>query len=181
LRLPILLITSALVGCPNNNPEQCGPSADGSATGDGLVIGGSAIQTTYGQLSSLEAHDCADPNAPAGVVGLTINGFQVGGTGGLFTGCVPRPDELASGPVSIGSGFEIVDFNGSFGGCMYSFDSSKPTTGTASSHGLCDEGSAGYTLTFDGAVSVDRLCGSAMDIVPITLSGDAIVNGDGLH
>jgi hypothetical protein len=177
LRLPILLITSSLLGCPNNNNEQCGPSADGSASDD-VVVGGSAIQTTYDMLSSVAAHDCADPNAPAGVVALTVNGFQTGETGGLLTACIPRPDLLATGPVSIGSGFQIVDFNGSFGGCNFSFDLSKPMTGTVSSRGLCGEGSAGYTLQLDGTVYVDQMCGSAMlSAVPVTLSGDVIVVG----
>jgi hypothetical protein len=176
LRSPIpLIISAALFGCPSHN-QECGPPSSGSATAFGLVVG-TTIQTSYGNLSSSEAHDCVDPNAPAGVVSLTITGFQTGGTGGLFTACIPRPDELATQAVSLGSGVQIVDFTGSANGCTYTFDATQPITGTVTADGLCGEGSAGYSLTFDGGLSVDRTCGSAVDTVPLTLSGDVIVSG----
>jgi hypothetical protein len=46
-----------------------------------------------------------------------------------------------------------------------------------SATGLCDAGSnaAGFTLTLDGGITLDRTCGSAKDTVAVTLTGSTDV------
>ncbi len=174
MRSPIpLIISAALFGCPSPSPE-CGPPSSGSATAFGIVVG-TTIQATYGDLVAGANNDCPGAGAPSGVVSLTITGTQIG-SAGLVTFCVPRPDELASTPASLGSGVEIIDFTGGAGSCTYAIDRTQPITGTVTADGLCGEGSAGFTLTFDGGFTVDRTCGSAMDTVPVTLTGDVLVS-----
>ena len=173
MRSPILLtISAALLGCPNHS-EDCGPPLGSGATAFGLVVG-TTIDATYGDLVAGANNDCPGSGAPSGVVSLTITGSEMG-SGGIITVCVPRPDEFASAPASLGSGVEIVDFTGGEGSCSFAIDRTQPITGTVSADGLCGEGSAGFALTFDGGFTVDRTCGSAMDTVPITLTGDVLV------
>ena len=121
-------------------------------------------------------NDC--PGTP-GVVSLTITGAQTGSAGfGIVTFCVPRPDLLAGAPARLGSGVEVVDLTGADASCSYAFDATAEPTGTVSSTGLCDNGSnaAGFTLIFDGGLSLDRTCGSAKDTVTVTLTGSVDVS-----
>jgi hypothetical protein len=164
LRSPILLIISgALLGCPNNSSETCGVGSNAAAV---FSAGGSGITASYGQLASHENHDCVAPNTPDGVVALTIDGVEVGGAG-IVTLCIPRPDLLATQPMglantsSAGSDVQIVDLTGSAtGGCTFALDATAEVLGTISAPGLCGEGSAGYELTFAADVTVDVTCGS---------------------
>jgi hypothetical protein len=167
-----LTISAALLGCPSHS-QECGPPSSGSATAFGLVLG-TTIQATYGDLKSGGNNDCPAAGAPSGVVSVTISGSEMG-SAGIVTFCIPRPDELASAPASLGSGVEIIDFSGGAGSCTYAIDQTQPITGTVTADGLCGEGSAGFALTFDGGFTVDRTCGSAMDTVPVTLTGDVLV------
>jgi hypothetical protein len=182
LRSPILLIISgALLGCPNNSSETCGP---GSNAGSDVVATGSGIDASYSALTSHENHDCVAPNTPAGVVALTIDGVAVGGDG-LFTLCIPRPDLLATQPMglastsSTGSDVQVIDMTGSAGGgCTFALDQTAAVSGTISAAGLCDEGSAGYSLSINAGVTVDVSCGSgSATSVSVTASGTVAVTG----
>ncbi|HEY1548167.1 MAG TPA: hypothetical protein VGG28_10115 [Kofleriaceae bacterium] len=182
MRSPILLIIScALLGCPNNSSETCGA---GSNAGD-LDASGSGIATMYTALTSNENHDCVAPNTPDGIVALTIDGTDVGGGAGLVTLCIPRPDLLATETMglanisSAGSDVQIVDLTGSASaGCTFALDGSAAVSGTISAAGLCGEGSAGYALTLNVTVSVDVTCGSGSATAEtVTLSGTVAVAG----
>jgi hypothetical protein len=181
LRSPILLIISgALLGCPNNSSETCGPGSNASAD---LEATGSGIATTYASLSSHENHDCVAPSTPDGVVALTIDGAAVGG--GLFTLCIPRPDLLATQSMglasssSAGSDVQVIDLTGSAGGgCTFALDQTAAVSGTISATGLCGEGSAGYSLTLNAGVTVDVTCGSgSATSESVTASGTVAVAG----
>jgi hypothetical protein len=183
LRSPILLIISgALLGCPNNSSETCGPGSNASAD---LEATGSGIATTYSALSSSENHDCVAPNTPAGIVALTIGGMEVGGGVGLVTLCIPRPDLLATQTMglanitSTGSDVQVVDLTGSVtGGCTFALDGSAQVSGTISASGLCGEGSAGYSLTLNAGMTVDVTCGSgSATSESVTVSGTVAVVG----
>jgi hypothetical protein len=162
LRSPILLIISgALLGCPSNSSETCGPGSNAAAD---FLASGSGIAASYGQLTNHENHDCVAPNTPDGIVALTVDGVAAGG---LITLCIPRPDLLATQTMdlanasSTGSDVQIVDLTGSAtGGCTFALDDTADVTGTISATGLCGEGSAGYELSFAAVVTVDVTCGS---------------------
>ncbi len=180
MRSPILLIISgALLGCPNNSSETCGPGSNASAD---LEAAGSGIATTYASLSSSENHDCVAPNTPAGIVALTLDGTA---NGGLITLCVPRPDLLATQTMDLanasntGSDVQIIDLTGSAtSGCTFALDGSAAVSGTISATGLCGEGSAGYSLTLNAGVSVNVTCGSGTPTAEtVTVSGTVAVAG----
>jgi hypothetical protein len=137
------------------------------------------VMLTYGNLSSLSGNDCPAPDAPSGVVSLSIEGTQVGGTGRL-TICIPRPDLLEAGRAlsTIGMGdARIVDFSGMASGCTFAHDSSMPPSGTATGKGVCKNGTdaAGFALTLNGTVNLNRTCGATVDKVAVTLGGTVAV------
>ncbi len=176
LGLGAALATTAS-GCGD---DACGP---GSAGDSGLSASSVDVTLAYGNLEGGLNNDCPDADAPAGVVSLTIAGMQVDGTG-LFTLCVPRPDllgtqELALGIDSPTSEVRIIDTTGDANGCTFRFDRTRPPTGTATATGLCDDGAnpAGFALVVDGAISLERTCGSTVDQVGVTLKGTAAVAG----
>jgi len=174
-RLAVLVAAVAalsLAGC--DDEATCG-SAGTSAIG--IVAGDDQITLTYGGLVSGINNDCPDPDAPEGVISMTIAGTQTDGTG-LITLCVSRPDELATTKLALGidvvpSDVHIVDVGGTANGCTFTFDDTRPPTGTASTEGLCDNGAnpAGFVLILDGAISLDRTCGATVDKVAVTLRG----------
>jgi hypothetical protein len=167
-----LIISAALFGCPNHS-ETCGPAA---GSGGPLDVTATNVALAYGGLMSGQNNDC--PGTP-GVVSVTITGAETGSAGfGIVTFCVPRPDLLASTPQPLGSGVQVVDLTGADASCSYAFDATVAPTGTVSSSGLCDNGggSAGFTLVFDGGVTLDRTCGSAKDTVAVMLSGSVDVS-----
>ena len=175
-RIPSIISVALAAGCSGGS-ETCGPQGAGAFA---LVAAGTGVSLTYGDLVASQNNDCPAAGAPAGVVSLTITGKQMG-TAGLVTLCVPRPDELATTAAPLGSGVELVDFTGSDPTCSYELDMVTPPTGTATAHGLCDNGSnaAGFALDFDGGLSFDRTCGTTVDTVAVTLTGDVAVTVGG--
>jgi hypothetical protein len=170
-----LLATSLLIGCSDDASTTCGP---GGAASDGLTAGnGSDVALVYENVSASANNDCPDPAAPTGVVSLTVNGSQKGGTG-LITFCIPRPDNLAKGNVSLGSDVKIVDVTGTAGSCMVSKNSTTVPLGTVGSIGLCDNGTnkKGFALVFDGNLVLSRDCGGTVDNVPVQLVGTVAVS-----
>jgi hypothetical protein len=85
-----LAVSLALAACPGDDGDgDCGP---GATPPDGLRVFGDGFEARYTMLQAGANNDCPDPNAPAGVISLTIAGIQDGIEPGLITLCVPRPD-----------------------------------------------------------------------------------------
>ena len=160
---------AALAGCSD---DTCGP---GTAPNAGLIVGDQDQKLTFGNLASGANNDCPDASPPPGVISLTIGGSQTDGQG-LLTLCIPRPDLLADG-VALGTGVRIIDLNGTANGCMFSIESTRPVTGTVIGRGVCDNGTngAGYSLTFDGHISVKRECPTGTETIAVNMSGDVAV------
>lgn len=179
------LATLLALGACHDDPT-CGTSG---APDSGLTASATDVTLTFGALVGGLNNDCPDPAAPVGVTSLSIAGTQTGGTG-LFTICVPRPDNLAAGDLSLsidaagvpGSPTEvrIVDLTGDASNCTFKFDKTRPPTGTATAEGLCDNGAnaAGFALVVDGAISLTRTCGATVDQVSVTLRGRVAVAAD---
>ena len=157
--------------------DTCGP---GSAPVDGLELAGTGVDVKYTMLQAHPNNDCRDPNAPAGVVSLTINGTQTGTAFGL-TLCIPRPDKLGSGALALGTDVVVVDTGADIGGgCTLSHAATPAPTGTVTSSGACGNGSdaAGFALTFEnGVVPVKRTCGANVDVLMLALTGTVAVAG----
>ncbi len=139
------------------------------------------LAVTYGNLSSLSGNDCPDPAAPDGVVSLSIEGQALGGTG-LVTFCIPRPDLLGSGNRTLGNtamgDVRVIDLQATTATCSYRARSTLPApTGTVTATGVCDNGTnpAGFALSIDGALMVERTCGATVDQIPITIAGRVAV------
>jgi hypothetical protein len=167
-----LSITSvmALWGCGND----CGPMG---ASDVGLVASSDMVTLTYGHLSASANNDCPAAGAPAGVVSLTIAGVQTDGTG-LITLCVPRPDQLASMALPLGSDVKVVDASGDYMSCTFALDTTRIPTGTVKGAGMCGNGTdhAGFQLVFDGGLPLRRTCGATLDSVAVTLRGTIAVS-----
>jgi hypothetical protein len=179
-----LLCTSLCTGlvaasAPGCGDDSCGP---GGAPDTGLVASGGGVSVTYGHLSGSPNRDCPDASAPASVISLTIMGTQSDGTG-LFTLCIGRPDLLASQSLNLGvdtsSQVRVVDLTASATNCTLAIDRSHPPTGTATSTGMCGNGSdaAGFALSIDASLTYTRTCGSTVDSVPVMLRGRVAVAG----
>ena len=173
----VLLAGSLLTGCPSDG-DTCGPEG---APAEGITASnGSDITLTYGGLSSLSGNDCPDPAAPSGVISLSIEGTQVGGTG-LLTLCIPRPDLLKDGRTLGTTGnmgqLRVVDFSAMANGCTFALDSTMPPTGTATGTGVCKNGTdpAGFALAIAGTINLRRTCGATVDTVALTLAGEVAV------
>lgn len=142
---------------------------------------GSDITLTYGNLSSLSGNDCPAADAPSGVISLSIEGTQVGGTG-LVTLCIPRPDLLVDGRTLGTTGnmgqLRVIDFSGMANGCTFALDSSMPPTGTGTGTGVCKNGTdaAGFALELTGTINLRRTCGATVDPVALTLAGKVAVS-----
>jgi hypothetical protein len=178
ISLAVVAAVPLAAGCGGG--DSCGP---GNASASGLTASGDAVTLTYGQLSSGLNNDCPVSSAPSGVVSVTISGTQTDGSGAIGL-CVSRPDLLAGrsqalGPDAAGSEIRVVDLRGASGACTFTVDRSKPITGSATSTGMCGNGSdpAGFALTLDGALALTRTCGTAVDSVQITLRGTTAVAG----
>lgn len=183
-----LLSIASLAGCGGDDDsvkdsgnDGCGP---GSAPAAGITASGNAVTLTYGQLSAGLNNDCPVSSAPAGVVSMTIFATQTDGTG-AFALCVSRPDLLAGGsqalgPDAAGSEIRVINLQGAAQSCTFKVDTAKPITGTATSKGLCGNGSdpAGFALTVDGALALTRTCGSTVDSVQVTLRGTVAVTAN---
>lgn len=145
---------------------------------DGLTAGnGSDVALVYENLTASANNDCPDPSAPTGVISLTINGSEKAGTG-LITFCIPRPDQLATGNLQIGSGANLVNLTGSANSCTFTKNSTTVPLGTVGSIGLCKNGTdkAGFALVVDSNLVLARDCGGTVDNVPIQLAGTVAVS-----
>jgi hypothetical protein len=168
-------ITSAglLAGCPDHT---CGPMG---APEVGLVASSDQVTLTFGSLGALAGHDCTDPSST--VESQTISGTQTDGTGFIVI-CVPRPDLLVMGMRTLGplpstADVQVSDVTGTSNGCTFALDATQPPTGTGSGKGVCANGAdpAGFQLTIDGAVSLQRTCTGVIDTVSVTLRGTVAV------
>ncbi|MDQ3334849.1 MAG: hypothetical protein M4D80_06800 [Myxococcota bacterium] len=178
--LPSLFLSSTslflVAGCPSDG-ESCGPEG---APATISASNGSDITLTYSGLSSLSGNDCPEPNTPAGIVSLSIEGTLASGIGRL-TFCIPRPDLLADGRTLGTMGnmgqFRVVDFSGEANGCTFMHKSSMPPSGTAIGTGVCKNGTdaAGFALELNGTVNLTRTCGATEDTVSVTLAGKVTV------
>lgn len=171
-----LLVAAGAPGCSD---DTCGP---GGASGAGLIAAGTGVTVAYGQLAGSPNRDCPDPAAPDSVISLSIHGLQTDGAG-LITLCIGRPDLLEKQALSFGAEpgaqVHIVDLNGTANGCMVTIDRTTPPSGTATTSGMCDNGSnsAGFALTLDASLTFTRTCGMTVDHVPATLKGRIGVTG----
>lgn len=168
---PIALGLTALVATGCDDDKTCGP---GDAPFYGLVASGAGVEITYGSLRSGRNHDCTPTDAPEGVISLTLEGTQMNAAR-VIAFCVPRPDLLDEGVV-MGDGFRIPTLYGEAGGCTFELQGAVPT-GTARATGICEDGvdPAGYALTLDGSVELERTCGSVTDVVSFDLTGTVSV------
>ena len=185
-RSPFLSITSlaflvglvGLVGMTGCGDDECGPMG---AAKDGLTASASDVTLTFGNLTSRAGSDCPDPDAPSGVIAVTIEGMQTDGTG-FITLCIPRPDNLELGNRSLGlttsmADIRIIDVEGSANNCTYGIDRTRPPTGKGAGLGVCGNGTdkAGFAIDLDGAVSLRRTCGTTIDTVAVKLVGKIAV------
>jgi hypothetical protein len=140
------------------------------------VTNGSDVTMTYGTFTSSANNDCTPPDAPAGVVSLTLNANQTGGSS-LVTLCIPRPDKLSKTHGQLGTDVQIVDFNGMTNSCTLTLDSAEPPSGTVTADGMCNNGTnkAGFALAFNGHFVMSRMCVGSTDMVPVTISGTIAV------
>jgi hypothetical protein len=178
------LATAACAGCGD---DECGPMG---ASNSGLTASSAEVTLIYGGLTSLRGNDCPDPDAPEGVISISIEGLQQNVPPGdvtpyHFTVCIPRMDlftpgsEHTLGTSMSNADVRIFDTAGKTeDGCTFAFDSSRPPTGTVIGNGVCGNGDseAGFALTFDGAFSLRRTCGSTIDTVAVTLVGEIAVS-----
>ena len=168
----------SLVSLAACGDDTCGPPAGLSSAG--LFASNADVTLNYGSLTSGANNDCPSPDAPAGVISLTLQGSQVDGPG-LLTLCIPRPDQLQEGTLALGGGtVQIIDLTGEADGCSYTIERLRPITGDVSVQGMCDNGAstAGYGLTIDGALSLARSCPTMSDTIAVTFAGSVAVAGE---
>ncbi len=150
----------------------------------GLAVSSADVTIVYENLTSLAGNDCPDPDAPEGVISISIEGHQVGNPSGLLTLCIPRMDLMmvpGSGH-SLGTSqsmadVRIFDMSGEYEGCTFAFDSTRPPTGNVGAIGVCGNGDSesGFALDIDGNVSLRRTCGTTIDSVAVELKGKIAV------
>ncbi|MGE0549599.1 MAG: hypothetical protein AB7O24_08480 [Kofleriaceae bacterium] len=177
--LSLCLSSISLVAACNGEDDTCGASG---APDVGLLASSADATLTYGNLSALAGNDCPAPDAPEGVISLSIEGMQVDGAG-LITLCIPRPDLLMDGERTIGitssmADIRIIDLTGAFEGCTFALDTTRPPTGHMVASGVCANGEdpAGFKLEAHGNVSLRRTCGSTIDSIALALSGSVKVS-----
>lgn len=161
---------ASLGGCSD---DTCGP---GNAQDAGLLASSADVVLNYTNLTSGPNNDCPEPGSPDDLTSLTIAGSQLEGPG-LITLCIPRPDKLQQGPLQLANDLRIIDLNGTVDGCTYTIERLRPITGEFSAEGLCDNGKnlAGYALTVDGALSLQRTCPTMSDTIAVSFSGTVSV------
>lgn len=168
-------VVALLSACACSDP--CGP---GDAAVDGLTLTDVADATTTGRIADLVAganNDCPAADAPAGVVSLTIAGASRDGAR-PFTLCVPRPDQLAAGPVDLAD-LRFFDVGATLGGCTLRLAPTPAVTGTLRAAGMCGDGTdpAGFALTFAGELTLTRDCAGVLDERRVALTGTVAVAG----
>jgi hypothetical protein len=175
--LALALSLAGLFGLGAGCGDQvCGP---GDAPAAGVIASIEGQSITYGEFLSSPNNDCSLPGAP---ISLTLEGMQVDPVPQAvrrMTFCLPRPDCLGDGPVSLDD-LELVHgdrylFAELANGCVVELDRSVPATGTIELQGYCDDGvhPAGYALVIEGAVSGTDTCTG--EPVSVELSGRAAV------
>lgn len=177
LRWLFLSSTSCLLltACPGPS-GTCGP---GDVTGSTIAGVGGADTIAYADFTAMENNDCPDPNAPAGVISVTIAGAQSTPAGQAFLSfCLPRPDQLSrSETLTLGSDLQVVDVQGDLGDCQW--QAVTAVTGTADLEGYCGV-AGGFALTVDGTATLTKHCMTTGGDTPVTvtLSGTALVSGN---
>jgi len=170
----LCLSSISLAGCSD---DTCGP---GSAAADGLAATGTGVTLTYGTMTGGLNNDCPDLVSPPPVpTSLTVQGVQTGTTDRRFTICIPRPDTISKQTMPLvhdtntGTDVRLVDFQGMDATCTYSLGTT--VTGTVKTSGLCGNGAdnAGFALTIDATVQLNRECMS--DTIDVQLSGTVAV------
>lgn len=171
----------ALAGCGDD--DSCGP---GAAPADGLTLTVGGETVTYSGFTASPNNDCRLATAPEGVISVTVEATQVGGTF-PFVLCLPRPDLLGAEAVPLAPSrptpietdrVMVVDTSASIsGGCTIAKDVTQMPSGTARFLGYCDGGanSAGYAIELSGTVPLVRTCGAMMENVTGTLAGTVAV------
>jgi hypothetical protein len=141
----------------------------------GLRASSSGAILSFGNFTGGANNDCFTPDAPPGVVSLTMSGQQLNGVG-LLTLCVERPDLLATrsqnlGPNVSGTPVHLVDLNGSLGTCTFALDAARPIGGVIRASGLCNDGTnpAGFSVTVDGFATLMDSCAASVEFA---LSGN---------
>ncbi len=177
--LLVALVSSGALGAGGCGDDDCGP---GGAPAAGLMVSSAEVSLVYGGLSALAGNDCPDPDAPAGVVSVSIEGRTTDDTG-FVTLCIPRPDRLMEAGRTLGlplstADVQIFDLTGTAGGCTYALDTTRPPLGTATGTGVCSNGNdpAGFAIELDGNVSLRRTCGQTIDQVAVALAGRVAVS-----
>ena len=177
-------LSSSLATLSCSNDDSCG---QGTASPTGLTLRGdigannaSAI-INYADLVASQNNDCPDPNAPAGVISLTIEGEQLLDTAPISF-CIPRPDLLGTKTLQIGTDVQLntIDANNAgVAGCTLQLLEGAATTGTVTATGVCDDGvsAAGFAITFNGMVTLQRTCGTTVDMVMMNMVGTSAVSG----
>jgi hypothetical protein len=171
------LVCSGLAGCGGSD-DSCGPSG---APTTGLTATGTGATLTYGGLSASPNGDCPVGSAPKGVTSLTISGTQTDGDG-LITLCVGRPDLFAHGTQTLGTTtaegrIQVIDLGGTSNSCSFAFDAAQEPTGTATTTGMCGNGTdaSGFSLVLDASLTMTRTCGQVVDSVVVSLRGRVAV------
>jgi hypothetical protein len=170
--LSLSIISSALVACSG---DDCG---DPAAFEFGLTVSSAEASLVFGDLTAGANNDCPHAAAPAGVISLTIGGVQMGGTGGLFTMCVGRPDLLETMPLTLGSAqVHLVDVNATDATCTYALDTTQIPGGTVQGEHMCGNGTnpKGFGLVFNGHLGLRRTCGATIDSIAVGITGDVAV------
>jgi hypothetical protein len=171
-------VLAALAAC-NGDEDTCGP---GDAPADGITITGPGVALTYDKFTAGLNNDCTVP-AAGGVISVTIHASQVGNALPL-TFCISRPELFGKEPLALAKDdnndptleFRVVDASGMDASCTYSI-ATAPITGTATGEGVCANMTdpAGFSLTLDGSLTLNRTCGATMDTVAVTLAGTVAV------
>jgi hypothetical protein len=182
-------LAGAVVAGPGCGGNSCGamgaPTYGLTASGSGAQ--GTTIALTFGALQSSANNDCPAPNAPHGVVSLTIEATEMGSGSGNFQLCIPRPDELETQPQALGAtGGSDAQFQGLFAAdatCSYMLDTTMTPSGTIKAEHECNDGTnkAGFALEIDGTLPVIQTCTSlgTTTSVSVTLAGTtAVVPGN---
>jgi hypothetical protein len=170
----LFLSSISLAACssgPSKPDAFCGP---GAGVADTIDATGTGFAMTFGMFKAGANNDCPDHSAP-NITSLTIESKQTVGVG-LFTLCIPRPDRLPGGQ-ALGTDVKIVDLTGAASSCTFLVDPAGMATGTVSTTGECSNGSAaaGFAMTIDGTIGLERTCGATTDKVTATLSGTVAV------
>ncbi len=177
-RLALAALAALALPACSDDGDSCGPSVQ-----SGEVVaadrGSSGVALRYHQLRARRNNDCPAADAPAGVISVTISGVATDGTA-PFTLCVGRPDLLSGARALGGAGaqVEVVDVSGAAGGCTFRQKAGAPATGTVTSSGVCGDAvdPAGFSMKFNGEVTVERTCGATVDTLTLSLTGEVPVS-----